>query len=215
MQCTQCTGPLNNSDKFCPNCGAKVEVPKPPGISFGDVGMFKGNIDTSVHTHIGQQTNIEGGVHINLQASKPEPDAGGFFKRGIQQLQIRSFEEAIRMFTQALSLDPMSDRAHYYLVLASLKGKRPRLLTRSHTLQLEEHLRAACNFSAKAHYLYLWALLKYEVFFTQGFTVPPPGIVELVELAATLPPDWDSIREMLVLSDTSGGPIFELIQQRR
>lgn len=153
---------------------------------------------TRVHGDVGKLTQIEkveGDVIIQHPST---PDASTLLKRGIQLIEVRAYEQAIATLTEAVGNDPLLAGAYYYLALASLKGRRPRVLTLSQVEDIERKLHSAYELdSSKAHYLYLWALVKFDFYVTNGFLVRPPGIEELLSAAQQRLYDHAAVLEML------------------
>jgi tetratricopeptide (TPR) repeat protein len=152
---------------------------------------------TRVRGDVGKLTQIEkveGDVII--EPSKYDPST--LLQRGIQLIQVRAYEQAINVLAEAVKKDPLLADAHYYLALASLEGKRPKVLTLSKVEEIERYLRSAYEVdNSKAHYLYLWALVKYDFYVANGFLVRPPTVKDLLLAAQQCSYKTASILEML------------------
>jgi len=93
-----------------------------------------------------------------------------------------------------------------------LAGERPKFLTLKKIETLEQKLRAASILdSGQAHYYYLWALVKFDFYVTNGFLVRPPSIEDLLIRAESCPIDNAAVGEMLRLAKINEGPILQSI----
>jgi RNA polymerase subunit RPABC4/transcription elongation factor Spt4 len=101
--CTHCGQHVSSEDKWCSHCGQALstssendgsDTAASPGFSFGDVGMFKGNIDPSTHSHvtttIGSQVNVTGPLQVQVAGG---PAAEELFSRGLAACDNRMREK--------------------------------------------------------------------------------------------------------------------------
>lgn len=154
--------------------------------------------ETHIHGNVEKFTQIgkvEGDVIIQHPST---PDAVSLLRHSIQLLRVHAYEQAITTLTEAVKANPLLADAHYYLALASLKGKRPKVLTLSQAEAIERNLRSACELDdSKAHYFYLWTLVKFDFYVINGFSLRPPGIEELLLVAQQCSYNRAAIAEML------------------
>jgi hypothetical protein len=167
---------------------------------------------TDIHGNVEKLTQIEkveGDVIIHHPSKL---DGASLLKRGIQLLKVHAYDHAITTLTKAVEADPLLADAQYYLALASLKGSRPRVLTRSQAKAIEQKLRTACALDgSKAHYFYLWALVKFDFYVINGFLVRPPGVEELLLAAQQCPYSDDAVAEMLEHVPGADGRVVSII----
>jgi tetratricopeptide (TPR) repeat protein len=168
---------------------------------------------THIHGNVEKLTQIEtvqGDVIFG-----GTPDAATLLKRGIQLLKARAYEHAIKAFHSAIESEPSEPNNYYYLALALLKGRRPKVLTRTEAESISRHLQTSCVLNSnRSQYYYLWALVKFDFYVSQGLRVSPPDIVELLEKAESLVCNREAIREMLgLIPHIKENPVYDVINR--
>jgi hypothetical protein len=115
----------------------------------------------------------------------------------------------------AIESEPSQSANYYYLALALLKGRRPKVLTRAEAQTISQHLQTSCVLDdSHCEYYYLWALVKYDFYASHGFSIGTPDIVELLGKAKNLESNREAIREMLNLIPSLGGnPVYDVIER--
>lgn len=193
QQCAACGALLAANDKFCGECGAPAPSPasggqKASSVTIGDIGVMRGTIDQSTHTHtaIGAQTNVTGDLHVQV-TGKREPTYGELMAQGRQSLSARLYPQARDAFSQAAKLDSQKADAYFYLALATLQGKRPKLVNLATARAVEQMLQAAvsCDHACSHAYL-LWALVKEDAYALNGIAQRAPTAKELLAHARSV-----------------------------
>ncbi|MGE0127252.1 MAG: hypothetical protein AB7U82_04015 [Blastocatellales bacterium] len=162
----------------------------------------------------GQKVNTQFNAdNITIQAA-PGPNADELMARGRHAMKVRAYDEAITAFEEAIKIQP-SAQGYYYHALSLLQGRRPKLLTLTDAQAIEQKLRVAHELdSVQAHYLYLWALVKFDFYLANGFMLHPPGIEQLLAVAQSIPINRDATVEMLNHVQLSDNPITGFILDR-
>ena len=120
-------------------------------------------------------------------------------EQGVRLLDLRLYTEAAACLREALRCGCSDANAHYYLVLAGLRGRRPaRLASLDEARAIEAQLAAALQKDARAHHYYLWAWLKLDYYQRHGLLADaPPSIDDLLRQAGTLPADVKELGRIL------------------
>ena len=144
------------------------------------------------------------------------PDAATLLKRGVQLIKARSYDAAIDALSQALKTEPTVADTHYYLAVALLKGRRPKVLNRAEAENISQYLQTACTLDdSRSHYYYLWALVKHDFYQLNGFGVKPPGVIELIEIGEQVVSDRKAIAEMRsLIASVIDNPIYDYIVEK-
>jgi tetratricopeptide (TPR) repeat protein len=106
------------------------------------------------------------------------------FALGLSYLDLRLYDQALASLKQALGKGLREASLYFYIALASLGGKQPRVLTLAKIKEIENYLDAAIRSdsdSPEAHLL--WAIIKHDYYRANGLRVPSPGIQELLASA--------------------------------
>lgn len=174
----------------------------------------KSKRETHVHGNVEKLTqidNVEGNVIIH---SPSTPSAAELLKKGIQYMNVRAYDDAVKAFEESIKVQP-SSQAYYYLALALLRGKRPKLLTLTQAETIEQKLLSASQLGGKqAHYYYLWALVKVDFYVANGFLVRPPSFEELLNMAENFPINPAAIIEMLQHTNVENSHLAARMQMR-
>lgn len=142
-----------------------------------------------METESNHNTHIDGNVEKLTQIGEVKgdiiiqqgEDTEKLLKNGIQLIRVGAYEQAISILTEVIRLAPLTSDSYYYLALALLKGKRPKLSTLAQIENIEQNIQTACRLNENAaHYYYLWALVKYDFYVLNGFLLRPPKIEELL-----------------------------------
>ena len=169
---------------------------------------IEGNYN-AVSGHMGHSTVNITNIHQVLTE-----DSAALLKRGIQLTQAHAYDYAIKALNLAIESDPSEPANYYYLALALLKGRRPKVLTRSEAEVISQYLQTSCALNdSHCEYYYLWALVKHDFYASHGFSVGTPNIVELLEKAIKLKRNYKAIREMLnLIPPLIGNPVYDIIR---
>jgi hypothetical protein len=104
------------------------------------------------------------------------------FALGLSYLDLRLYDQALTSLKQALGKGSKEAGLYFYIALASLGGKQPRVLTFTRIKEIESYLDAAVRSGAGPEAAILWAIIKYDYYRSNGLRVPPPSIEELLEV---------------------------------
>jgi hypothetical protein len=140
------------------------------------------------HQRVDRQYNI-----VN-----PEPDPAVLIQRGIAQVRAASYKLAADNLRKALSIDPSIRRTYYYLPVALLRGRRPRVLVEPEIREIDELLAAAMAMNDDDG-LFKWfrALLRDDYYNSNRLICPAPEVNELVAAAAAATTDRGELRTLL------------------
>jgi tetratricopeptide (TPR) repeat protein len=114
---------------------------------------------------------------------------------GLLYLQLRLCDLAVRHCKRALDLDPGNADGHYYLALASIRGRRPKTLTLQEVRAVEAHLSAALELDERpAKYYCLLAVIKHDYYVTNGLSCRPSPQELLLEARGKEYDEWEAER---------------------
>ncbi len=102
------------------------------------------------------------------------------FALGLSYLDLRLYDQALSSLKQALGKGSQEAGLYFYIALASLGGKQPRVLTFTKVKEVESYLEAAVRSGAGPEAQLLWAIIKYDYYRANGLRVPPPSIEDLL-----------------------------------
>lgn len=216
MKCPRCNyKQVPSTAQFCPSCGHRLGAEAAGAGSQFRVEQHVDKIEGSgkvVGVSIDQmivvsslsdldtidkatRRQLKDAYHAQIQRS-PE-QASYHLALGLHYLDLGMYADAITSLSTAHQRAPQDANALYYLALAHIGGKRPRILAWSDVRTIETYLSAAVRIGPQqAHYLYLWALLKYDYYLGNGLRVTPPPIEELLadaELATIEPAEVEHL----------------------
>ena len=130
-------------------------------------------------TRLGQLYGLTGGDlqrKLNLYRNRISSDgtASDLLSASLLLLILRSFDEAIHFLERFLSRKPLDAYGWYALALASLKGRRPRLLTYGIASSVHKRLLKALELDPElTEAVLLLAVLTNDYFESKGFQVDP------------------------------------------
>jgi len=220
--CAQCGAPLQPDDKFCGECGTQVAVPqdsssagnsRSSSVTIGDIGVMRGTIDQSTHAHttIGSQMNVTGDLNVRLEGTS-KPTYTELMARGRQALASKLYQSAIDSFNHAVQMDNKQSDAYFYLALATLQGKRPKLVSLTTARTVEQLLQSAVNCDERcAHAYLLWALIKDDAYAQNGITQHAPTSAELLRNAGSV--DEGKLADILKHLNAPGNRIWEKLRK--
>ena len=179
--CPQCGAPSSPQDRSCSFCKAPFTV-----RSILTLDKFgKPTIDKYV-------------AHFkDLQKANPD-DGDANFALGLCYLQLKLFPLAIKCLERSVELMPDVPDVYYYLAIAYLKGRRPRMLTLGEIRRIEELVNTATQLDdTRAKYDILSAMLKFDYYRVNGLRIPPPTDDDLLEQAKQKPADAGEINLLI------------------
>lgn len=163
------------------------------------------------HQKVHTQINI-GNVTLNLHTTE---DVAGMLGKAVRLLQTGHYDEALQLLNKVLVADEEIADAYYYHGLAMLKGRRPKSALKSSADKITRDISAAINLdSQQAHYYYLLALVWYDFYVMNGFSVKQNEIESLLVKAESNPIDIPKCEELLRHTNFPDSPIVNILKQR-
>jgi hypothetical protein len=147
------------------------------------------------HQKVNTQYNAAHDIHIHGQ---PQADAAVLFDQGVGLLRAKSFNQAVNILKDAVKAEPSMRMAYYYLAIALLKGKRPKILSRNEINEIDEWLCAAIALD-EADGLFHWfrALVREDYFNGNGMISRAPSVQEIISIAMSRHIDIGELRILL------------------
>lgn len=141
-----------------------------------------------------QRVNTQ--VNVNVQSYQTS-DSDVLLNQGTQLLEAKSYQQATDLLRATIKVDPSLASAYYYLALALLKGKRPKILQRS---QIEEIDQLLCTATAMGDFdgtvQWFRALLRQDYYSGNRMNCPPPSVSEIV---SSINPGATSLKRLQML----------------
>lgn len=135
---------------------------------------------------------------------------------GLYYIDCAMYPFAVSSLMAAHQVAPMDPNILYYLALATLGGRPPRSLKMAEIRAIETYLNTAIQGSGnRAHYFYLWALVKHDYYAANGLRIPPPSIDQLVKQADRAVFDVSEVRHLLAHVPVHDNPLVDRIRLRR
>jgi hypothetical protein len=157
--------------------------------------------------------SFQGNVTTNYYQAPAAPTAQQLLERGVQLMRAGSYLESIPILNQSLLSTPSAD-GYYYIALAHLTGRRPKVLTYTQAISIEQKLRAACNMNPhNAHYWYFLALLMEDFFMANGFS-EGDEINDIVAAGDACSLQRACVVELLNSAPAFGSVVYEYLQSR-
>jgi len=159
----------------------------------------------------GQRVNTQINAENIVIQSTPKPSINDLLERALQLLKAHAYEQAMSVLNEVIIIDPSIPDVYYYLALASLKGKRPKLMSLSTVRTIEKHLQTATELDPNCggHVYLLWALVKYDYYVLNGMSDHSPSIQQLLVQARFV--REDCLHEMLSHIRLPGNEIWETL----
>lgn len=130
----------------------------------------------------GQKVNKQ----FNLNFEIPlEPDPTVLLNHGIKLLEAKSYHQAIDTFKAVIQIDGSTSEAYYYLALALLKGRRPKVLKRSEVEEIDQLLNTAtATGDSDGTVQWFRVLVRDDYYNGNGITkYPPPLVIDIIKTA--------------------------------
>ena len=163
------------------------------------------------HQKVHTQINI-GNITLYLHATE---DVAGILVKAVRLMQTGHYGESLLLLDKVLIADEEIGDAYYYHGLAILKGRRPKSALKSDADKIIRDLSAAISFdSQQAHYYYLLALVWYDFYVMNGFSVKQYEIESLLARAGCIPVDTPKCEELLRHTNFPESPIIDMLKQR-
>lgn len=127
-----------------------------------------------------QNQNVNNQVNINIQTN-PSQDADVLLKQAIEFLEARSFQQSINLLHDAIKADPSLSNAYYYLALALLKGRRPKVLKRNEIEEIDQLLVSAIKQGySDGTIQWFRVLLRDDYYNGNRMRCPSPSVSEII-----------------------------------
>jgi tetratricopeptide (TPR) repeat protein len=161
-----------------------------------------------------QNQRVNTQVNINLEGSQsPDPDI--LFNQGIQLLEAKSYQQSINLFKDAIKADSSVSDVYYYLALALLGGRRPKILKRSEVEEIDQLLTTATAMGeSDATVQWFQALVRDDYYGGNRMKCPSPSVANIVESIYPGATNIDRLRALLAkLPMTDNQLYIELVRQ--
>jgi len=163
------------------------------------------------HQRVHTQLNI-GNVTLHLHATE---NTVKMLEKAVRLLHTGHYDEALQILDKVLLDDEEIADAYYYHGLAMLKGRRPKSALKPSAEKITRDLSAAIGLDPRqAHYYYLFALVRYDFFVMNGFSVKQNEIESLLIEAESYPVDTPKCEELLRHTNSPDSPIIEILKRR-
>ncbi|MEG3844144.1 hypothetical protein [Microcoleus sp. herbarium14] len=164
------------------------------------------------YDHRNQRVNTQ--FNINVEA-QPSPDPDVLLNQGIKLLQAKSYQQSINFFNDAIKANPSIAYVYYYLALALLRGRRPKILKRSEIEEIDQLLATASamgDFDATVYWFR--ALVRDDYYGGNRMNCPSPSIASILEFIRPGETNIDRLRALLVKLPMTGNQMYmELVNQ--
>jgi tetratricopeptide (TPR) repeat protein len=157
--------------------------------------------------HVNTQFNI------NQVSQSPDPDT--LFNQGIQFLEAKSYQQSINFLKDVIEADPSIAPAYYYLALALLGGRRPKILKRSEIEEIDQLLTTATAMGdSDATVQWFRVLVRDDYYSGNRIKCPSPSIAKILESIHPGATNIDRLRVLLAkLPMTNNQLYIELVKQ--
>jgi tetratricopeptide (TPR) repeat protein len=153
--------------------------------------------------HVNTQFNV------NVQGSQPsDPDV--LLNQGIQLLEAKSYQQATDLLRATIKADPSLASAYYYLALALLKGKRPKILQRSQIEEIDQLLCTAISmgdFDGTVQWFRV--LLRHDYYSGNRMNCPPPSVPEIISCINPGTTSLKRLQMLLIKLPMSGDRLYD------
>jgi tetratricopeptide (TPR) repeat protein len=159
-----------------------------------------------------QRVNTQ--FNINVEGSQsPDPDV--LLNQGVQLLEAQSYQQAINLLNDAIKADPSIPYAYYYLALALLRGKRPKILKRSEIEEIDQLLATATAMGdSDATVQWFRVLIRDDYYGGNRMKCPSPSVATILESIHPGATNIDRLRVLLAkLPMTNNQMYIELVKQ--
>ncbi len=167
--CPQCGAPASANRRKCEYCKSEFFI--------SDLSQVAGKSSTEVQKYVSfYKSNI----------AKDDGDADSVTGLGLCYLQLKLFKEAAQFLEKGRDLAPERPSTYFYLAMAIMGRKRPKILSRTDVQKVEELLEAAISLDsdyAAAHALL--AIVRHDYYELNGLRCPGTPPAALVGRAKT------------------------------
>jgi hypothetical protein len=163
------------------------------------------------HQKVHTQINI-GNITLHLHTTE---DIAGMLGKAVRLLHTSHYDEALLLLDKVLIADEEIADAYYYHGLAMLKGRRPKSTLKSSADKITRDISAAISLDPRqAHYFYLLALVWYDFYVMNGFSIKENEIESLLLKAERNSIDIPKCEELLRHTNFPDSPIVNILKKR-
>ncbi len=190
--CAHCGMKAAFDMRFCPHCGHPFSIEIEKGekdekggslhpsigaqIQIGDIGVFRGEIDASVH--VGAYIERVEQVLLGPQ----EPDPGELLRLAEESVLMGHYHRGVKLLAQYLKVGSEEKRAHLLLAVALLGGRNANAMPSSVIEQVREHLMMAMQDpTLRPTALAIWAVVQYDHYLAHGLHGGEPNFFRVLE----------------------------------
>lgn len=155
LRCPGCGHAVSQETKQCEYCGRIIEI-----TSFSQAETLTAE---DLKKHIA--------LYISMTGEKANSSL--YFSQGVCFLKLKFYDKAIESFEKAISADFSNEEAYFYCAVATLKGKKPFVLSRAEIEKTESFLENAATFKDCGIYRYFQAYVRHDYYFRKYFNVFP------------------------------------------
>lgn len=136
-------------------------------------------------------------TQININQGSQSPDPHTVFNQGVKLLDAKSYQQSINLLKDVIKADPSISPAYYYLALALLAGRRPKILKRSEIEEIDQLLTTATAMGdSDATVQWFRALVRDDYYNGNRMKCPSPSVANILE---TIHPSTTNIHRLRVL----------------
>jgi len=182
--CTECGISAEVNEKFCSNCGTKINLGA-SNVNIQDSIIQKkydNRIDNTVHDNrIDNSTNINtDSINVYFSKEKDSPNVDELMKNGFLMFKNSNFIEATRFFTDVLGIDSFNSMANLYLGLSMMDAKNAMTIPRNQIKIIENHFMMALDDDETRNGALLGlAALKHDFYMAAGSIEKSPKYNEI------------------------------------
>jgi hypothetical protein len=153
-------------------------------------------------------------INVNVQGSQ-SADPFSLLNQGIQLLEVKSYQQSINLLNDAIKADSSIAYGYYYLALALLKGRRPKILICSEVEEIDQLLvTATTTGDSDSTIQWFRALVRDDYYKGNRMKCPPPSVEEILTSIRPNETDIDRLRALLArLPMTDNQLYIQLIKQ--
>lgn len=142
--------------------------------------------------HVNQQFNFNLQNHQSL-------DPIDTLNQGVQLLEAKSYQQAVDLLRETIRIDSSLTVVYYYLALALLGGKRPKVLKRSQIEEIDQLLLTAIAMGDSDGTLqWFRALMRYDYYVENRMKCPSPSVSEIISQIDASSVDYNRLRTLLI-----------------
>jgi len=145
-----------------------------------------------------REQSVETQVNLNFQIPYKQ-DTTVLLNQGIKLLEAKSYQQAIDKFKAVIEADCSMSNAYYYLALALLKGRPPKVLTPREVEAIDQLLKATTTMGdSDGTVQWFRALIRDDYYNSNAITnYPPPFVMDIVTTALSCNTNIDRLRALL------------------